>query len=155
MISNIFKSAVMALFLSLMSWAGVAADVTFPPGQVRIVTSSGAAHIFAVELALTGEARAQGLMNRTDLGPNQGMLFDFGQEREVTMWMRNTPLSLDMIFIQADWQVSHVAANTTPFSEAIISSNGPVRYVLEVNAGRAAALGIVPGSKATLATAKN
>ncbi len=155
----LFKSAVSALFLSLVliittATAGYASEVKFPRGQVRIVTPSGASHIFAVEIAATMEARTQGLMNRTDLGPNQGMFFDFGQTRLVTMWMRNTPLSLDMIFIREDGVISHIAENTTPFSDAIIESRGPVRFVLEVNAGRSRALGITPGAKITVAEAK-
>ncbi|SMC66856.1 DUF192 domain-containing protein [Rhizobium sp. RU36D] len=154
-----FKSAISALFLSLVLvfaavTAGMSADVKFPRGQVRIVTPSGASHIFAVEIAATMEARTQGLMNRTDLGPNQGMFFDFGQTRLVTMWMRNTPLPLDMIFITEDGTVTHIAENTTPFSDAIIESRGPVRFVLEVNAGRSRALGISPGAKITVAEAK-
>jgi uncharacterized membrane protein (UPF0127 family) len=153
-----FKSAVSALFLCLTLLAAMAtnawsADVKFPAGQVRIATTSGSAHIFAVEIAATIEARAQGLMHRTELGPNRGMFFDFGETRLVTMWMRNTPLPLDMLFIQEDGTVSHIAENTTPFSESIVSSNGPVRFVLEVNAGRSRALGITPGAKVTVAPA--
>ncbi|MNL58240.1 hypothetical protein D3C87_1818620 [compost metagenome] len=126
----------------------------FPAGQVRIVTATGASHIFAVEIAATPAARAQGLMHRTDLGPNQGMFFDFGETRMVTMWMQNTPLPLDMLFVGEDGVISHIAENTTPFSEAIVGSGGPVRFVLELNAGRSRALGITPGAKLTIAPAK-
>jgi uncharacterized membrane protein (UPF0127 family) len=78
---------------------------------------------------------------------DRGMLFDFKTEQPVMMWMKNTYLPLDMIFISRDGHVSHVAENAEPLSERIISSNGAVYAVLEVNAGTAAKLGIKPGDR--------
>jgi uncharacterized protein len=100
-----------------------------------------------VEVAADNETRLHGLMYRKYLDPNAGMLFDFHDDKFRDFWMKNTYIPLDMIFIRADGTVSSVAPNTTPLSERVISSLEPVRAVLEVNAGRAAALGIGPGER--------
>nr|WP_255561710.1 DUF192 domain-containing protein [Pseudohoeflea sp. DP4N28-3] len=112
-----------------------------------LIETEGGAVSFKVELALDGASRAQGLMNRAEMPADQGMLFDFGTTRLVTMWMKNTLLPLDMIFITPDGRVAGIAADTVPHSEALISSPGPVRYVLEVNAGTAATKGIAVGDQ--------
>lgn len=143
----ILKSAFPALFLWLLSVSPVPAQETFATGQITIVTAAGARHVLAVEIADTPDQRAQGLMNRTEMPPDQGMLFDFAGSREVMMWMKNTPLSLDMLFIDEAGRIRHIAERTEPFSERIIGSGGPVRYVIEVNGGRADALGIRPGDQ--------
>jgi hypothetical protein len=75
------------------------------------------------------------------------MLFDFGHDQDVSMWMKNTYIPLDMLFIQSDGRISHIAENTEPLSERIISSGGPVRAVLEVIGGTARKLGIAPGDR--------
>lgn len=102
---------------------------------------------FSVELALTADDRATGLMNRQSMPADHGMLFRFDQTRQVLMWMKNTPLPLDMIFIDADGVIARIAEDTTPFSETIIPSVAPVRYVLELNGGTAAQRGIAAGDK--------
>jgi uncharacterized protein len=114
--------------------------------RLEIVTRTGV-HVFEVELANTDEQRARGLMFRRELPEGQGMLFDFGREAPVTMWMRNTYISLDMIFIRSDGRILRIAENTVPLSEAIIPSGGPVKAVLEVVAGTARRLGIAPGDQ--------
>ena len=111
------------------------------------IASKGGVHVFAVEMAVTPEQQAQGLMYRKELPEGQGMLFDFRREQEATFWMRNTYVPLDMIFIRADGRIHRIAANTTPLSEALVSSGGPVRAVLEVVAGTAKKLGIVAGDR--------
>jgi uncharacterized membrane protein (UPF0127 family) len=113
---------------------------------LTITTSSGE-HRFTVEMAVTPEQSARGLMFREQLAPNEGMLFDFHRDQIVTMWMRNTILSLDMIFISREGQVATIAERTTPFSESVISSRVRVRAVLEVPAGTAQRLGIRPGDR--------
>jgi uncharacterized membrane protein (UPF0127 family) len=113
---------------------------------LQIIAKSGV-HTFAVELAQTDAQRQQGLMYRKSLPEGQGMLFDFAPPHEVTMWMKNTYVSLDMIFIRADGRIHRIAENTTPQSEATISSRGPVVAVLEVVAGTAKKLGIAPGDE--------
>ena len=102
---------------------------------------------FNVEVASDSATQMKGLMFRTRLAPDAGMLFDFHWPSPITFWMKNTPLSLDMLFIKADGTISTIAANTIPYSEDSIPSSEPVRAVLEINGGRAVALGIRPGDK--------
>ena len=135
-------------FLVLGLWLPAGPDRLQAAEQqtLEIVTKKGV-HVFAVELAVTNEERARGLMHRKELPEGRGMLFDFAPDQEVSMWMQNTYISLDMIFIQADGRILRIAENTKPLSEAIISSNGRVRAVLEVIAGTAKKLGIAPGDR--------
>jgi uncharacterized membrane protein (UPF0127 family) len=113
---------------------------------LEIVSKAGV-HTFAVEMAVTPEDQARGLMFRRELPEGQGMLFDFQREQPATFWMKNTYVSLDMIFIRADGRILRIAENTVPLSEALVPSGGPVRAVLEVVAGTARKLGIAPGDR--------
>ncbi len=113
---------------------------------LEIVSKTGV-HTFAVEMAVTPDEQAKGLMFRRELPEGQGMLFDFGREQPATFWMKNTYVSLDMIFIRADGRILRIAENTVPLSEALVPSGGPVRAVLEVVAGSAKKLGIAPGDQ--------
>jgi uncharacterized membrane protein (UPF0127 family) len=115
-------------------------------GALEIVTKTGV-RPFGVELAVTDEERAKGLMFRKEIAEGYGMLFDFKQDQMVTMWMKNTYVSLDMIFIKHDGRIARIAENTKTLSEDIISSGQPVRAVLEVAAGTAKKFGIAPGDK--------
>lgn len=94
-------------------------------------------------------------MFRKELAPDAGMLFDFHKPSVESFWMKNTLISLDMIFIRADGTIANVATNTIPYSEEPISSNEPVRAVLEIKGGRAAELGIEPGQTVHAATFGN
>ena len=102
---------------------------------------------FPVEMARTPAEQSRGLMFRTLVPPGTGMLFVHDRPRPVSMWMKNTPASLDMLFIDEDGTIESIAADTTPFSEAVISSNGPVAGVLEIKAGEAERLGIQEGDR--------
>ncbi len=113
---------------------------------LEIATKNGV-HIFSVEMATTEDEKSKGLMYRRELADGKGMLFDFTPEQEVSMWMKNTYISLDMIFIRADGTVHRVEHDTEPMSEKIINSRGPVSAVLELRAGEARRLGIEPGSR--------
>jgi hypothetical protein len=113
---------------------------------VEIVSRTGV-HVFTVELAVTDEQRARGLMFRRELPQGRGMLFDFEREGPVHMWMQNTYIPLDMIFIRGNGLIARIAENTEPLSTRIIPSGGPVRAVLEVPAGTARRLGIAPGDR--------
>jgi uncharacterized membrane protein (UPF0127 family) len=113
---------------------------------LTIVTKTGPKR-FDVEVMRDDASRARGLMFRRHMAPEHGMLFDFEHDEPVTMWMKNTYLPLDMVFIQRDGTVSRVAADTEPLSTAIIASGTPVLAVLELNAGTAAKLGIQPGDR--------
>ena len=131
-----------AAFLSIWPLATRAADLE----ALEIVSKSGV-QVFSVEVMRTNEERAKGLMFRRELAEGRGMLFDFAPEQNVSMWMKNTYLPLDMIFIRADGRILRIAENTTPESEAIIPSGGPVRGVLEVIAGTARKYGLAPGDR--------
>ncbi|MCX7319393.1 MAG: DUF192 domain-containing protein [Hyphomicrobiales bacterium] len=113
---------------------------------LEIVTKTGV-RMFSVEMAVTDEQRAKGLMYRKELADGRGMLFDFTPEQSISMWMKNTYISLDMIFIGADGRVTRVAENTEPESTRIVSSGGPAKAVLEVIAGTARRYGIAPGDQ--------
>jgi uncharacterized protein len=136
------RSAAMAL-LSFLCLASVAVgEVVFERGELAFATVSGDRITFDVEWALTAEQRARGLMERPALPDQTGMLFDFGETRMVTMWMANTPETLDMIFIDDSGRIVRIAERTTPFSESIVSSEEPVRYVLEIRGGHAKEIGL-------------
>jgi uncharacterized protein len=113
---------------------------------LEIVTKTGV-QVFSVEEAKTDAERERGLMFRTALPEGQGMIFDFSPEQNVSMWMKNTLIPLDMIFIRADGRILRVAENTKTQSEDIISSGGPVRAVVEVIAGTAKKYGIAAGDR--------
>jgi len=126
--------------------AGVGSALAKTIEQAEIVTKSGV-KVFQVEIATTEQERQKGLMYRKSVPEGTGMLFDFDREQEVVMWMKNTPVSLDMIFIRGDGTIARIAENTTPLSEARIYSGSPVKGVLEVVAGTARKYGIAPGDK--------
>jgi uncharacterized membrane protein (UPF0127 family) len=135
-------AVLVALFLVCVRTPGRAGD----PDTLEIVSKSGV-HVFSVELAVTDEQRARGLMERRSLPEGRGMLFKFEPDQVIQMWMHNTYISLDMIFIRGDGRVLRIAENTTPLSDRVISSGGAARGVLEVIAGTARKLGIAPGDK--------
>jgi len=126
----------------------VAAGPVRPAGQqtLEIATKTGV-HAFAVEIADNDAERAKGLMYRKELPEGRGMLFDFHHEQEVSFWMQNTYIPLDMIFIRGDGRILRIAENTEPLSTRLIPSGGPVRAVLEVIGGTARKLGIGPGDR--------
>ncbi|TCQ28351.1 DUF192 domain-containing protein [Rhizobium sp. PP-CC-3G-465] len=127
-----------------------AADVTFEKAPLTISTTDGKTHTFTVELALDSNQRAQGLMFRREMPADHGMFFDFGQTRQVMMWMKNTFLPLDMLFVSKDGKVETIHENAVPHSESIIDSRVPVAYVVELNAGVAKTLSITPGAHVAL-----
>jgi uncharacterized membrane protein (UPF0127 family) len=102
-------------------------------------------YAFQVELADSPDERRIGLMHRREMAADHGMLFDFGKTAPVAMWMRNTYIPLDMLFIRADGEIVNIIHDTVPHSEAILASDGPVRAVLEVPAGTTRLLGIKAG----------
>jgi uncharacterized protein len=113
---------------------------------LEIVTKSGV-QVFSVELATTEQEKETGLMYRKELADGHGMLFDFSPEQEVSMWMKNTFIPLDMIFIRADGRILRIAENTEPQSTKIIPSGGLAKGVLEVIGGTAKKYGIAPGDR--------
>ena len=115
--------------------------------SLSIATQGGQKQSFRVEVARNDADRAQGLMYRRSMPANQGMLFDFGRVEPVSMWMQNTYLSLDMLFIRPDGTIARIATNTEPLSTRTIPSGEPVLAVLELNAGTTSKLGIKPGDR--------
>jgi uncharacterized protein len=113
---------------------------------LEIVTKSGV-QVFSFEMATTEQEKETGLMYRKELPDGKGMLFDFSPEQQVSMGMKNTYISLDMIFIRADGRILRIAENTEPLSTSIISSGGLAKGVLEVIAGTAQKYGIKPGDR--------
>ena len=126
----------------------VAAGPVRPASQQTLeIASKTGVHAFSVEFVETDADRAKGLMYRKELPKGRGMLFDFHREQDVAMWMQNTYISLDMLFIRGDGRILRIAENTEPLSTRIISSGGPVRAVLEVIGGTARKLGLAPGDR--------
>ncbi len=120
--------------------------VSFAKDKLTLVTSSGR-HVIEIEIAETNEQKSLGLMYRPKVPPMTGMLFPYGDPQEITMWMRNTYASLDMVFIRDDGTVHRIEANTEPMSEKHINSRGRVTAVLELAAGEAKRLQLKPGDR--------
>ena len=117
---------------------------TFKTSELTIQTAGGAQR-FTIELALSEDQKEQGLMFRPSMAADAGMLFDYPQPRPVAMWMKNTLLPLDMLFVGADGKIVNIRERAVPGSLENISSAGPVRAVIELNGGTVARLGIKPG----------
>jgi uncharacterized membrane protein (UPF0127 family) len=144
-----FRRAVLGL-LALLPAAALAQEgpqPRLPTEPLVIITRDGRQHRFTVEMATTPEQQAIGLMFRTEVKPDEGMLFDWGSPRESLMWMRNTLVPLDMVFITAEGRIHRIAERTVPLSLATISSQGPVRATLELAGGTAERLGLRPGDR--------
>jgi uncharacterized protein len=126
--------------------AAAAAPVSFEESSLTVEAANGQFE-FLVEMAVNPTQRSQGLMFRESLDEDRGMLFDFGRSQRAAMWMRNTYVPLDMLFIDAHGQITQIAADTQPLSDAVIASREPVRAVLELRGGVSAKLGIRPGDR--------
>jgi uncharacterized membrane protein (UPF0127 family) len=124
-------------------------------GPVVTVHAGNGDAAVTVELALNHDEQARGLMYRTELAEDAGMLFVFGDEAERTFWMSNTPIALDIIYIGGNGAIVSIASNTVPYSEKKIPSRGPARYVLEVRGGWADRHGVKSGDNVTLPDLKN
>jgi len=135
------KSAALALFFIVSAVQATAIDFRVEPLEIRL--QNGKVLHLSVELATTTKEREIGLMNRDSMASDRGMLFDFGQSRRVYMWMKNTYLPLDMLFVSERGQIRHIHADALPLSESI---------VIELNGGQVAEWGIRPGDIATSAT---
>ena len=111
------------------------------------ITTRGKTHAFRVEVARTPQEQAKGLMFRTEMGPDEGMLFPYPSPQVLSFWMKNTVLSLDLVFIDEQHRIINIAENAVPYSEESILSAAPGVAVLELNGGRTRQLGIVAGNK--------
>ena len=115
--------------------------------QTLTFITRGGSQPITVEVADSDEKRSTGLMFRRSIGEKEGMLFIYDREQEITMWMKNTYISLDMIFVKRNGVISHIATNTEPFSENIIGSEGPAFAVIEMGSGSAKRLGLKAGDR--------
>ena len=144
-LAAVAASVALVVVLTLIPGAGRAAE----PARLEpvVVETAQGRFTFTAEIADTPELRRRGLMFRHQLPQDRAMLFDWGRIEPVSMWMRNTYVSLDMIFIAPDGRVAKVAEATEPLSDTTISSGGPVAAVLEVVAGTAERIGLKPGDR--------
>jgi uncharacterized membrane protein (UPF0127 family) len=141
-----------ALIAGLLAFAALPARAQSPAGVTfeRMpleIESGGRRHRFSVEMADTDERRTLGLMHRRTMAADAGMLFDFKRDGPVSMWMRNTLIPLDMLFMDRTGLVTHIHERAVPMSETIIESNGSVRAVLELNGGTVQRLGLKIGDR--------
>ncbi|MGI3903908.1 MAG: DUF192 domain-containing protein [Janthinobacterium lividum] len=143
-IRTLLATATLALLLGSAPLAAVQAAAAPATDDLTIQTASGNHH-FTVEVMRSREELERGLMFRKTMAADRGMLFDFGSPQPVSMWMKNTYLPLDMLFIAADGRVVSVKQNAQPQSEAIIPSGGDVLGVLELNGGAAGRIGVKAG----------
>ena len=114
---------------------------------LTVTTPGGTAHRFRVEVARTPQEQSRGLMFRAEMGADEGMLFPYQQSQVLSFWMKNTVLSLDLVFIGPDRKIVNIAKRAVPYSEASIMSAAPAIAVLELNGGRTDELNIVPGAR--------
>lgn len=148
-------SAIGLLVVTAGCTGGGSASAGAQSAQKKIpltITSSNGAHQFSVEVAATAAEQERGLMFRTDIPKDGGMIFtpyppQGGAPREASFWMRNTPSALDIIFIRQDGTIARIADNAVPFDETPIPSGEPVSAILEIPGGRAAELGVTTGDK--------
>ncbi|MDM9644542.1 DUF192 domain-containing protein [Rhizobium sp. S163] len=152
MVSHRIRSAFLALFFMLALPTFAQSVVKFDKEPLVIETTAGQKYNFTVEIADTNEQRQRGLMYRQDMAADAGMIFDFGASKRVQMWMENTVLPLDMLFVDRAGIVRGVKQNAVPYSRDIIDSVSPVKYVIELNAGAAAKLGLKAGDRVTSPT---
>ena len=141
------RHIILLLFCAFAAAGPAAAQLeTFPTGELTIV-GAGGSHKFSIEIATTPSQMAQGLMFRHHLDANSGMLFDFHNPTVATMWMKNTLIPLDMLFVAADGHIVNIHERAVPGSLDTISARAPVRAVIELNGGTATRLGIKPGDR--------
>ncbi len=138
-----WAARLLVLFVALAIGRGAGAAAA---ESLEFITATGA-HRFEIEVARTERAREVGLMYRRSMGRNHGMLFTFPSEQPVSMWMKNTYIPLDMVFVSRKGRVTNIARDAVPMSETIIPSGPPAFAVIELNAGAAGAMGLEVGDQ--------
>lgn len=140
---------ILSVFLALLCLlpAACKAESGDATKHLTIISRDGKNHVFNIELALTQQQQIKGLMGRTEMAADAGMLFYFPQEEERGFWMKNTLIPLDMIFIKKDGTILRVHDSAKPNDLTSVKSNGPAIAVLELNGGTAKRLGIMDGDK--------
>ena len=140
-------ATVLMVIAILTSLPDASAQVTFETEALRIETADGTGHDFTVEIARSDAQLRQGLMFRESLAPDAGMLFLYRREAIHAMWMKNTPISLDMLFIDRKGVIKHIVERTVPFSLETITSRRRVKATLELAGGAVARLGLAVGDR--------
>ncbi|HEX6112856.1 MAG TPA: DUF192 domain-containing protein [Geminicoccaceae bacterium] len=145
--SRLQAGSLLALVIVLMIRVAAAEAPAVLDRDRLTIEASGGPFRFEIEVARTPAERARGLMFRESLADDQGMLFDFGHPQRVAMWMRNTLIPLDILFIRSDGRISSIARDAQPLSDQVMESAEPVRAVLELPGGLTAERGIEPGDR--------
>jgi uncharacterized membrane protein (UPF0127 family) len=148
------RSLAVAIAVTLAACTSQAATVHTPLGQPQTglqrvpltITSANGVHHFNVEVAQTEQQQSKGLMFVRRLAPNHGMIFPFTPPQEVSFWMENTLIPLDIVFIRDDHTIARIT-HAKPLDETLLPSGEPIVAVLEIRGGRAEQLGIAPGDK--------
>ena len=140
------RAAPLLVVLALLAAGLMQSAQAMRQETLKLITARGT-HVIDVEVTETPAEKAQGLMFRTRLADSAGMLFFYETPQEITMWMRNTYIPLDMVFIRADGVVHRIEARTEPLSENIVASRGDVTACLELAGGAAERLGLKPGDR--------
>jgi uncharacterized protein len=147
---NVTRAALAALaVMGLLNMTAARAEETYKHASLNVETKAGPV-VLDVEVADNEPRRQHGLMFRRSLAEKSGMIFLFDSEHTITMWMKNTYIPLDMVFIGDDWRIKHIARETEPHSTEIISSVQPASRVLEIAGGEAAKLGLAQGDAVVL-----
>ena len=153
-VKAIGKVVALAILAGALAFVSGISDIQGParaqqvlPSEPLSIAGQRGEYEFTVEVADEPREQSVGLMFREEMAADHGMLFDFGETRMVQMWMKNTPLSLDMLFIRSDGTIATIAERTEPFSLDTISSGEPVSHVLELRGGVAKMLGLKPGDR--------
>jgi uncharacterized protein len=141
------RAALLLLYLLVFSVSGGGVSEARMQRETLMLRTATAEIPINIEVTETDQDKAVGLMFRTELALDAGMLFPYTPAQEVTMWMKNTYISLDMVFITSDGTVHRIQSRTEPLSETVIASGGPVAAVLELVGGAAEKLGLKPGDK--------
>jgi uncharacterized membrane protein (UPF0127 family) len=152
--AGVVRGVVLGIFLglALLTAGACSADAqqglaSFARDSLVLHQADGTERAFDVELAVSPQQQAQGLMYRQSLAADAGMLFVYRPAREVSMWMKNTVIPLDMLFIAEDGEIVKIVERAVPFSLKTISSDSRIRAVLEINGGMVNRLGIRPGDR--------
>lgn len=141
------RRGVLAALVAALALPAAAQLVGFATSPMAIETADGRRHRFTVELALTDAQQMQGLMYRRALAPDRGMLFVYPVDAPLAMWMKNTYIPLDMLFLRADGQIVNIIENVPPLTLDSRPSDGPARAAVELAAGTVARLGIRAGDR--------
>ncbi len=148
--SNWVAFSLTGFFLGVSGLAqaqGMPTPIDFGPKEKLSVVTDDTSHVFEVEVADSPEERARGMMFRDVLPNSQGMLFEFPEQQIASIWMKNTSVFLDVLFVRADGTILKIEHSAQPYSLRSMTSEAPVAAVLELAGGQALALGIEPGDK--------